>query len=216
MRRAVAATLAALLATAGCALSPERAVLPYPAHVKAGVAVGDTITVRMRDGTAHRITVESIGNESLASDGVDVAYDDIVAIGKRSTRPITNPCDDGTPVGCSVPAVLTLTSEFHDRYSRRFEDACIAHDYCYRHGFRTYGDSRADCDAVFLHDMQMECGDVLDLDPVSRAECLLAASEFHIAVRRSGSSRFLTDAGSYCEYRGPPTPPKLRETVTDN
>jgi len=195
---------AAVLLLAGCVVAPQREVLPYPDHVRAGVSVGDSIEVVTREGEKYRLEVDSIGGQSLAGDGIELRYDRIRSIRKRSVAPIANPCDDGTPVGCSVPTVVRLADEYHDRYARRFEDACIAHDYCYRHGHATYGDRRADCDRMFLDDMKTSCNDRLELDPGNAAECRLAASEFHLAVRRSGAKRFRSGDSSYCEYRGPP------------
>lgn len=198
------AGLAGLLAwLSACTLAPERDVLPYADHVRAAITPGDTITVETHSGEVIRMTVETVGPTTIDGSDRTVPLSDIVAIRKRSWQPLLNPCDDGTPVGCSVPPMLRIASDFHDRYTRQFEDACIAHDYCYRHGLVTYGERRADCDAVFLDAMQASCAGRFDLDPSERAECLLAATEFHLVVRNRGATRFLGTSGSYCEYRGP-------------
>lgn len=194
-----------ILPVAGCSLTPWRTVLPYPQHIRSGVEAGDTIRVITTDGETRELTVRTVHQDALVGTESSVAFDEIESIRKRSATPIRNPCDDGTPVGCSVPTAVTLMSEFHSRYASRFNEACIAHDYCYRHGSATYGDTRRDCDARFLENMQASCAPIsgLDLDPTSTAECFLAAKEFHLVVRGAGEDRFKREAGSYCEYRGP-------------
>ena len=202
-RRLGIAGLILVSMASACTIAPLRQVLPYPDHIRAGLDTGDDIEVVLKDGTKRRLTVDEIDSGALTGNGQHIDFESIAEIAKRSFKPVRNPCDDGTPVGCSVPTALTLASEFHRRYADQFDDACIAHDYCYRHGHETYGDSRRDCDVMFLDSMHSSCSQRFNLDPLSRAECHLAASQFHLAVRRAGESRFLRETSAYCEYRGP-------------
>lgn len=195
--------LAAAVLMSACSIAPMREVLPYADHIRSAISEGDEVVVVTRDGDRSRFTADLLDAVAIHGGDRRIRYADIQRISVRSARPVRNPCDDGTPVGCSVPKALTLGSDRYGGYAARFEDACVVHDYCYRHGLVTYGESRSDCDRAFLQAMRAQCGDSLSLDLESRADCLLAAQEFYLAVRERGEARFRGQAGTSCEYRGP-------------
>ena len=85
--------------------------------------------------------------------------------------------------------------------------ACVTHDFCYRHGFATYGLAREQCDAEFLQDMKQACGGFGGLGRLDAKEygiCQLAASQTYETVRRKGEPHFRTTGSTYCEYRPDP------------
>lgn len=125
------------------------------------------------------------------------------ACASNAPPPSVAACNTGGPPACSAPRVVTLLSEFHDRYREAFHGACVQHDLCYRHGLATYGFDRAECDARFLDDMRRKCRHWTNLDPADRLECEGAALHFEDMVRLYGEDRF-EDPGNYCEYLGPP------------
>ena len=70
-------------------------------------------------------------------------------------------------LGCSIAwafdAALPLEAAVfppkanHAPVSLQMRQACVAHDYCYRHGAATYGYTQADCDGVLLEQAMRLC-----------------------------------------------------------
>lgn len=198
------AALAALLSLAACGVTPRHEVLPYPDHIRAGIAVGDRVEIETVDGRQVAFDVGAIDADALSGDGQRVHYSDIEKLVLVRFAAPRNPCDTEGPLACSIPGVVTLLSRFHDEYRARFQPSCANHDLCYRYGKRTYGHERADCDSRFLADMKGQCRGILELDPLKRVECELAAAHLHDAVVRGGERAFRADDSRYCEYAGPP------------
>lgn len=196
--------IAALLALTGCAsVAPRHDVPLWPEHIRAGIAPGDRVEVQRRDGDVSVVGVQSVGDTELTTDsGQRIHFDDLARLRLIGRNPPRNPCDNGAPLLCSTPRIVTLLSDFHAEYHQRFRGACALHDLCYRHGATTYGFDRTTCDARFLDDMRDSCRNLLDLDVVERLRCNAAAAQFHAAVVRYGEPRFL-DAGASCQYLGP-------------
>src|SRR5262245_41073510 len=53
-------------------------------------------------------------------------------------------------LSCSIPAIVSRLAFQgggldESEISLRFRQACVSHDYCYRHGSATYGYTQADC-----------------------------------------------------------------------
>ena len=118
------------------------------------------------------------------------------------------PCGGAVPLGCSIPEVLTLIGSFVNEYQNKFHNACVFHDFCYRHGYITYGFGRDQCDALFLVEMREICDVKLASwefisDPLTEGKCLLAAVNLHEGVRRYGKEYFRLDSSTYCEYQFP-------------
>jgi hypothetical protein len=57
---------------------------------------------------------------------------------------------NGTVLDCSIPPSVSWLAferkELQEPISLRMRQACLFHDYCYRHGNATYGYTQADCD----------------------------------------------------------------------
>lgn len=193
-----------LLLAAACTIVPRQEVLPYPDHVKAAIEPGDKVEIILRDGRKISTSVKAVSANAVEGEYELVPLTDIASIAKRSWTPATNPCDDGEPVGCSIPILISVLSEYHAEYGSQFRNPCSKHDYCYEHGLLTYSYSREDCDEQFLDDMRSYCADEYKLDLVTRSECLFAADQMHTAVRLYGEQYYAGIAGQYCEYAGPP------------
>ena len=196
-----------LLGASACTLTPGHDVRVHPDYIRAGVQVGDRVEVTELDGSKHEFIVIEVANDALRGDGYRVEFADIGELRKYSWEPPAHPCGGGEPVGCSLPVVVRALSEYHNDYAQRFDPACVQHDFCYRHGYATYGTSREGCDESFYARMQQECGsvrflDMLDVERTRRhTECKLAAEQFYLAVRRYGEEAYRTTGSTVCEYQ---------------
>ena len=205
------AMLAVVTLCFGCA--PTHNVKPLPEFVDMAIQPGDTVIVTTRTGETIEFVVSEVTNETLIGEDHRVAIADIDTLEKKSWKRPPSPCGGDKSLGCSVPLLVSLTSDVYQHYRDHFYDACAQHDYCYRHGFRTYGLDRAACDTEFLENMIKACpapsrswiGDIWGAISIeSRHTCLATAEEFHTIVRRFGESDFQTDTSTVCEYNGPP------------
>ncbi len=116
-------------------------------------------------------------------------------------------CEETSPVRCSdckTVSVKIAKKTFKQEFCLSgphslFGPACEQHDYCYRHGWATYGLSREECDHRFKRDMMRVCtrkdwaipfaGDML---------CEAAATSFYRGVRTWGEDSYLTGGASSC------------------
>ena len=178
--------------------------MPFPDHVHAGVEVGDKVNVVTRDGVATEIIVAEITDKAIVGEGQTVLFEDLSSIAKRSWNPIRNPCEDERPVGCSIPLVVTVLSEYHAEYGDKLQEPCTTHDFCYRFGLTTYGADRERCDTEFLGNMRSQCAKDNKWNIVGRTQCQLAADQMHAAVELYGEKYFHSTTSQYCEYAGPP------------
>jgi hypothetical protein len=136
-------------------------------------------------------------------------------------------CDTGVPLQCSsrLSAIIGETevreasSSFLGGrtleevieplavFNHVFARACQTHDWCYRHGWKTYGISRARCDENFYRRLRDECSDSA-LDTVLTVftagawylACQSAAFTYYQGVRNLGESSFKREDGECCEY----------------
>ena len=198
--------LISLLALSACVYTPRHEIRPEPAHIRAGVAPGDRVEVVTLDGRQLEFEVTAVENDALVGGGERVSFLDIAALFKLSWKEPGHPCGAGRPVGCSIPKVVAVMSGNLGGYGDRFHQACKHHDFCYRHGYATYGTSRDACDDQFRAAMEIECGtlSVLDMMDAERARehtvCTLAAEQMYVAVRRYGEDAYETADSTYCEY----------------
>ncbi|MFK7888826.1 MAG: hypothetical protein AB8G16_18360 [Gammaproteobacteria bacterium] len=208
-------SLLALYVLGLAACTPTHTVRPLPEFVKLALAPGDAVEITTHDGKTFDLTLSAVEADALEGDGQRIALSDIKDIQKRAWDAPPLPCGGEKPVGCSVPWLIKLTSDTTSHYMTEFHDACVQHDFCYRHGARSYGHTRDDCDAEFLDNMLATCPapargvisktlDLLDDAPTSRRVCLDTAQGFHSAIRHFGEKHFLSDQSTYCEYDGPP------------
>jgi hypothetical protein len=205
-----ALVISVLFALGACSYAPMQDVRTEPAFIDAGIAPGDQILVETADGEELQFEVRRMsGDVIFGVNGEEVAYEDIEKMQKRSWEEPEHPCGGGRPVGCSIPEVVTAISGFYEGYQKRFHQACVQHDFCYRHGFATYGRIRQECDDNFYSDMNNECGDTSFFDALDsdnfrkKAECKLAADQLYIAVEKYGSDAYQEAGSTVCEYEGP-------------
>lgn len=201
------------LVTGAC--MPAHNVKPLPDFVETGIEPGDQVIVTTKDGRTARFVVTDVRDETLFGEGERIPISDIAVLKKRSWSRPASPCGGEKPLGCSLPVAVSVASESHAHYREEFHDACAEHDYCYRHGYRTYGVTREECDLRFLADMRNLCPppagnvvaktlQVLDDSVESRRTCLAVADSFYLAVSEFGEGNFEIEGSTYCEYDGPP------------
>ena len=198
-----------LVVVTACSITPRHDIRPKPEFIRAGVQAGDTVEIVTLEGSAVTLTVTDvrggeIRGETPSGNARVVDFAEIASIAKRSWDPPAHPCGGGQPVGCSIPEVVLAVSDDYQRQAEKFRGACVTHDFCYRHGFATYGLDRATCDDEFYADMKASCqtlGPLSFLDPKEYAMCQAAAAQTFEAVRRYGEAHFLTTASTVCEYR---------------
>jgi hypothetical protein len=208
-RRAARGVLvvAILLAVSACSYAPMKDVRTKPAFIDAAIAPGDQISVETSDGNELEFEVRLLsGDVIFGVNGEEVAYEDIEKLQKRSWEELPHPCGGGLPVGCSIPGVVTAISGYYKDYQERFHQACVQHDFCYRHGYATYRRIRQECDDNFFRDMNRKCGDtgllgLLDTDGYrKKAECRIAAEQLYLAVQEYGDDAFQEAGSTMCEY----------------
>ncbi|MCH9695230.1 MAG: phospholipase [Gammaproteobacteria bacterium] len=207
--------LFAICIICAAACTPTHNVKPLPNFVNSGLEAGDRVTITTHDDQEHEFVITEIRGDVLLGDDAAFALRDIASIQKHAWRRPESPCGGEKPLGCSLPLLVSLASELHSHYREEFYDACAQHDYCYRHGFASYGIDRKSCDDNFLLDMQNSCPDkkssglgklfeTFDGSIQSRRSCLSVADDFYAAVRRYGEEKYTTTTSTYCEYNGPP------------
>lgn len=72
--------------------------------------------------------------------------------------------------------------------SLRMRQACVFHDYCYRHGAATYGYTQADCDYMLQEQAFRLCSQIHANTSISR--CETAARKVTLGVRLGGAGSF--------------------------
>jgi len=207
----VLATIAVLTAT-GCSYAPEQPVPAHPDYIAAAIDPDDEVLVETTDGRELRMVVAAVEPDAIVgTDGTRVAIADISELSVRSWSDPEHPCGAGQPVGCSIPEVIVDISRYHEEFSDRFHPSCVRHDYCYRHGYATYGYDQRYCDERFYADMQAQCGggsmviktleSLADVDKIADgAKCRFAADQFYEAVRRHRQKAFRTTTSTACEF----------------
>jgi hypothetical protein len=200
-RRALIVAVAGILNS--CGYAPTHEIPAKPMYIQAGVKPGDTIVVTTKDGIETTMVVSEVRAMAIAGEGKVIQFRDIEAIAVRSWKEPEHPCGAGEPVGCSIPEVVLTLSEDYGNQADKFHPACVIHDFCYRHGFATYGTDRATCDDNFYQDMQERCktmGALSVLDIKEYTLCQTAALQTYEAVRRYGQSAYRTTGSTVCEY----------------
>ena len=155
-------------------------------------------------GETIEFVVTEVDETTLHGEDRQVALIEIAELKKVAWKRPPSPCGGELPLGCSVPLLVSLASDEYKHYRKEFYDACAQHDYCYRHGSRTYGLVREYCDAEFLQNMQNTCPnpsssmfgkifEVFDEGVDSRPVCLRVADDFHLAARDFGEKHFQSE-----------------------
>ena len=183
-------------------------VRPYPDFVSAEIKPGDQLRVSTLDGERRKLVVVAVQRDRIVGENETIMLDQIAHLEKHSSTSPANPCSPQVPLGCSVPDWASVLHESQSQFKEYFYPSCEQHDFCYRHGARTYGMTQNACDYQFLQDMQAQChpGNFEDFLQVSGnyTTCGAVALEFYMAVQKYGASRFKSSTSTYCEYDGPP------------
>lgn len=194
-----------LAQAAGCARTvPSHNIPVRNEYIEAGIQAGDAVEITMVDGEQLAFEVVAIRSNVIVGPDGDVPINDILSIVKRSWTQPVHPCGANEPVGCSIPEVVLLLSDEYSAQAAKFHPACVRHDFCYRHGYATYGDTRELCDEQFLEDMKRSCGAAGVLNLLNAKEyslCNVAARQTYEAVRRKGEPHFRTTTSTRCEFR---------------
>ena len=201
----IALITVALILVAACArTAPSHDIPVRKEYIEAGVEPGDTVDITLADGGQKSFEVVGVGDGVIVAPDGDIPISDIRSIVKRSWTPPRHPCGANEPVGCSIPEVVLLLSDEYSQQAAKFHPACVKHDFCYRHGHATYGDTRELCDEEFLEDMREACGGASVLKILSAKEytlCNVAARQTYEAVRAKGGPHFRTATSTSCEFR---------------
>jgi hypothetical protein len=191
--------------TVGCAqTAPSHDIPVREEYISAGIQAGDTIDVTMIDGEEMTFEVVQVSPNVIVGPDGDIPISNIRSIVKRSWSQPGHPCGANEPVGCSIPDVVLVLSDEYSEQAEKFHPACVMHDFCYRHGHATYGDTRERCDELFLDDMMQACGRAGVLNLLNAKEysiCIIAARQTYEAVRRKGEPHFRTATSTNCEFR---------------
>jgi hypothetical protein len=198
--------LAASLLISSCEstkIMPSHEIPVRNEYIEAGIQAGDTVEITMSNGETQTIEVVAVGFNVIEGPEGEFQIGDIERIVKRSWKAPGHPCGANEPVGCSIPEVALLVEQYSEQ-AAKFHPACVTHDFCYRHGYATYDETREQCDATFLRDMKEVCGgprglNILDLQNYSI--CNTSAQQTFNAVRLKGEPHFRTTTSSVCEYK---------------
>ncbi len=194
-----------LMAAAGCArTAPSHNIPVRDEYIQAGIKAGDTVEITMVDGEQKSFEVVNVRTNVIVGPDGDIPLSDIKSIVKRSWTQPEHPCGANEPVGCSIPEVVLLLSDEYSEQAAKFHPACVKHDFCYRHGYATYGDTREVCDQQFLDDMRQACGSAGVLNILNAKDysiCSVAARQTYEAVRLKGEPHFRTTTSTTCEFR---------------
>lgn len=119
----------------------------------------------------------------------------------------------GEGLNCSIPSLLELAmfdqGEKEAAISLQFRQACVYHDYCYRHGHATYGYTRNDCDYALQQIAYRSCRVISSRAP---EDCMSRARRVLLGVTLGGGKAFSAHAEStYFEFD--PMPDKADDYV---
>lgn len=201
----LALLLLLIVFAASCSkIIPTHSIPAHPDYIQAGVQPGDTIAVTTKEGKVRTIEVTNVGVNSIESLDGTIYFSDIQSIEMQSWSAPEHPCGAGVPVGCSIPEVVRVLVGDYTQQTDKFHPACVIHDFCYRHGYATYGVNREQCDADFYQRMKKACsgtGGIGIFDIKENSICRISANQTYEAVRRHGEPHFRTNTSIVCEYR---------------
>lgn len=122
----------------------------------------------------------------------------------------------GEGLDCSIPSLAEWlmfegVSGAKGPVSLQFRQGCVVHDYCYRHGYATYGYTQADCDFMLLQAAFRTCIQIYDIGLLSKGGsapgsnrpkmCETNAREVLLGVRMGGWGSFKArEDSSYFEF----------------
>jgi hypothetical protein len=197
-------TAAAVFLCACAQLVPSHEIPAKQDHINAGVQAGDSVEIITTDGRHVEFVVTDVVANGIEGPSETIPFGEIDKLVIRSWEAPKNPCAVAAPVGCSIPEIVLILSSDYAKQAEKFQPACVAHDFCYRHGYITYGESREECDNTFYADIKKACAGPYGLDRLDIEQsiiCKLAADQTYNAVRHYGEPHYKTTTGSYCEYQ---------------
>jgi hypothetical protein len=113
----------------------------------------------------------------------------------------------GEGLNCSIPEFLSPVFRLDDGdadVSLQFRQACVSHDFCYRHGHATYGYSQAECDHMLQEASARICNYIASKRDM-RLNCERRSKKVLLGVRLGGSKAFMdTNGSTYFEYESAP------------
>jgi len=188
---------------------PLQTVRPIPDFVTLAIKAGDKVELQTLAGEHAEFQVSHVDAQSISSPERRFLLNEIAALYVRSRNRPDYPCGGEQALGCSVPGgvkfaevVVGLTTKgisWHSEYADTFYDACVQHDFCYRHGYKTYGHNKEYCDEEFYNNMLKSCNAV-------DVACRAVAKEFSWAVKEHAEEgAFQEESGTECLYDGPVT-----------
>lgn len=200
------------------ACTPLQTVRPLPDFVALAIDLGDRVELITVSGDRFAFKVTQIDDRSIGSQNDLILFKEIDELYVRSRKRPVTPCGGIYAPGCSVPGKVkfferavsvttdsadvfgrtlgAVAASWHSEFGETFFDACLQHDFCYRHGNKTYGRDKEGCDTEFYENMLALC---------ENKTCEVAAKEFHWAVKEHAEDgAFQTTTSTYCEYDGPP------------
>ena len=191
------------------ACTPLQTVRPVPDFVTLAIKPGDEVELQTFAGEHVEFQVSHVDAQSISSPERRFLLNEIDELYVRSRNRPDYPCGGERALGCSVPGAAKFTDFvvalmgqgifWHSGYADTFYDACVQHDFCYRHGYKTYGHNKEHCDAEFYNNMLESC-DAVDVT------CTAAAKEFSWAVKEHAEEgAFQEETSTECEYDGPVT-----------
>lgn len=185
-------------------------------------------------GMAFALLVIGVGCNSIIGGTAEAVYPDL-AQPEETEAPITftsYPSSVATEailggqaagLNCSIPSLANRISFKHrvggSDISLRFRQACVIHDFCYRHGYATYGYTQADCDTQLqqsafrlCRQLQEQHGDALTDVRTMYRPCEKEAKTVLLGVSLKGAGSFHDRTRStYFEYD--PMPAKANDYV---
>jgi hypothetical protein len=188
---------------------PLQTVRPLPDFVALAIKPGDQVELKTHAGEEVEFQASQVDAQSISSPHRRFLLNDIAELYVRSRDRPEYPCGGTQALGCSIPKGVKFTDfvfglmkkgvSWHSEYADRFYDACVQHDFCYRHGYKTYGHTKEYCDEEFYNNMLASCGAV-------DVPCMAVAKEFSWAVKEHAEEgAFQKETSTKCQYDGPVT-----------
>lgn len=143
------------------------------------------VVLLFSDNLSNIILANAIGPEDLELP--HVAYPM-----RQSADHIQTQGGQGQGLNCSLPLgfdwLAFPRANGVSPISLRMRQACVFHDYCYRHGAATYGYTQADCDYMLQEQAFRLCSQIHANASISR--CETAARKVTLGVRLGGAGSF--------------------------
>jgi len=186
-------------------------IKPIPSFIQHSIDAGDTIILAHKtQPEPTKVKVVAVEKEALVLETGSIAFTQILSITKISATKPDYPCGGEESLGCSIPFLLRVTDGGYGKYAHHFFDSCVQHDFCYRHGFRTYGYGQYECDLEFRENLLFQCTQkdqrswtqqILNND-THAGSCEDIAQQMFQALQIFGAANFKKEDSTFCAYNG--------------